>query len=503
MVDLHSPTGRVGSGELMRRMLPWRVEPMHLDMKSNCEKCGRALGAGAEPYICSYECTFCESCAMDTHHTCPNCGGELLRRPRRAASGGFPSSAPAAVAGKQRAWLIWVASFGVWTLVALAASFTIYKFERMHGTPMTFASTAALEFSQILTYAPLTPFVFMLAIHYPFRRRNWGRWLLLYLVGGLIFSAVHVGLRGLVYGVWDASIRAYAPAVFDWKTHVFHVRWDLFETLFVLNVVDDITGTYTPIVLIAHAVAYYRGLRERELRASQLQAQLAKAQLQALKNQLQPHFLFNTLHSISSLMLTDPHAADRMMTRLSDLLRMILDDAGTQITTLSRELEFVNCYLEIEKVRFEERLSVLLDIAPDTLDALVPHLLLQPLVDNAVKHGVSRRSEGGEIRIASAARNGELQISVADNGAGLGTTDASWTHGLGLRATRERLETLYGQNQSLELQSPPEGGVTVQIHIPLQVQSHDEIAVTKQMSSSPAAANGGAGVREVRLSRND
>src|SRR5208282_1999087 len=147
------------------------------------------------------------------------------------------------------------------------------------------------------------------------------------------------------------------------------VHWPKLRTLYVSSVFDDITDAYVPVVFIGYAVSYYQRLREREIRTSELEVQLAKSHLQVLKSQLQPHFLFNTLHSISALMLTDVRAADKMMTRLSDLLRMTLDSNATQITTLSHELEFVAGYLEIEKVRFEERLSVVLDIAPDTLDA--------------------------------------------------------------------------------------------------------------------------------------
>jgi two-component system, LytTR family, sensor kinase len=229
-------------------------------------------------------------------------------------------------------------------------------------------------------------------------------------------------------------------------------------------------------VLIAHALSYYRRYRERELRAAQLEGQLAKAHLQSLKGQLQPHFLFNTLHSISALMLTDVSAADRVMSRLSDLLRISLDNVGTQITTLRRELEFVNCYLEIEKVRFEERMKVTLDIAPETLDAQVPHLLLQPLVDNAVKHGISKLLEGGEIRISVHRHDDKLQFEVKDNGPGLGTQAMLPTNGLGLSITRQRLESLYGQEQSLELISPPKGGVTIRVCIPFLVQPGNDSA---------------------------
>jgi LytS/YehU family sensor histidine kinase len=146
---------------------------------------------------------------------------------------------------------------------------------------------------------------------------------------------------------------------------------------------------------------------------------------------------------------------------------MSLEASGTQITTLSRELEFLNCYLEIEKVRFEERLTVFLNIAPETLDAQVPHLLLQPLVDNAVKHGISKLYDGGEIQISATAEGPELQLEVKDNGPGMGQPDGAQRTGLGLKVTRERLEALYGQQQSMELLNPPEGGAAVRICIPL------------------------------------
>jgi len=357
-------------------------------------------------------------------------------------------------------------SFGFWTLIAMAGSVTMYQFDRLRGFPVTFRSMVALQFSQTLTYAPLTPFVLALARRYPAQRGVLGRRALLYFGGALVFTMTHVVLRGLTYPVWDTGIKGYA-SVWGAGAHALRLRWDLFESLFFQNVIDDITGTYVPILLIAHVVSYYQRFRERELRTSQLQTQLAKSHLQALKSQLQPHFLFNTMHSISALMLTDVQAADRMMTRLSDLLRMSLEASGTQITILSHELEFLNCYLEIEKVRFEERLTIILKVAPETLDAQVPHLLLQPLVDNAVKHGISRLCRGGEIQISATAKGPELQLEVKDNGPGMGQPEGPPRTGLGLKVTRERLEALYGQEQSMELINPPEGGTAVRICIPL------------------------------------
>jgi len=167
-------------------------------------------------------------------------------------------------------------------------------------------------------------------------------------------------------------------------------------------------------VVIAHAALYYRRFRERELRSAQLQAQLSDTRLLALKSQLQPHFLFNTLHSISSLMLTDVRAADTMIARLSDLLRMSLKDDGGHLTSLKRELEFAQAYLEIEKIRFGNRLRVKFEIAPEALDLKVPHLLLQPLIENSIKHGISTSNAGGEVTVRASLLDDRLNLSIAD-----------------------------------------------------------------------------------------
>jgi sensor histidine kinase YesM len=372
----------------------------------------------------------------------------------------------------QPPWLIWVASFGVWMFVTLVGTGTIYELYRSTGGSPRFLTVLGMECGQILTYFPLTPFVFAFAIRYPVRRDNWLRRSLLHLAGGVAFSIAHISLRALTpYAYWDAQAHGWASAIWDSRAHLFRIQWHIFPQLFWGNVVDDITGTYLPIVLIAHAVAYYRRFREREVRALQLETQLAQAHLQTLKSQLQPHFLFNTLHSISALMLTDVPAADKMMTRLSDLLRMSLEDSETHVITLARELEFVNGYLGIELIRFEERLTIVHDIAPDTLDAEVPHLLLQPLVENAVRHGISRLSSAGEIRISASHDEHSLHLRVRDNGPGLPNRDGLPPKvGLGLKATRERLETLFGNAQTFEVRSLTEGGVEAWVQIPFRLR---------------------------------
>jgi LytS/YehU family sensor histidine kinase len=198
---------------------------------------------------------------------------------------------------------------------------------------------------------------------------------------------------------------------------------------------------------------------------------LVQAQLKALRSQLQPHFLFNTLHSISTLMLTNARAADSMLARLSDLLRMSLENNTVQETTLHREMQFVNGYMEIEKMRFGDRLQVQCDVHPDTLDARVPHLLLQPLVENAIRHGASRRAAGGEVRIVSFLRDGNLHIEVADNGPGF-SPNPEWNarHGMGLNATRERLRVFYGERQRLDIHSAPGRGTMISIQIPFSTE---------------------------------
>jgi two-component system, LytTR family, sensor kinase len=442
---------------------------MHLTMKSECEKCGLAIAADGEAYICSYECTFCPACVSEMHGHCANCGGELSRRPPRTSFMASPerSDVPTLpILGRPKVWGL---SFAVWGVFTFAAVIWIYQYDRSVGTPMHFWQEMHLELSDVFTFAPLTPFVLALALRYPIKKGNWLRPSFMLLVGGVLFALAHVALRGATHGVWDSSVRDFV-SIWNTDAHTLRFRWRLLERLLMLNWLNDIAWTYAPIVVVAYAISYYQKFRDRELRTSELEVHLAKAHLQSLKSQLRPHFLFNTMHSISALMLTDVRAADRMMTRLSDLLRMSLEDGSLQMTTLHRELEFVGGYLEIEKIRFDERLNVHLDIAADTLDAEVPHLILQPLVENAVRHGVAKQSAAGDLRIQSVIDDGNLLLSIRDNGPGFVESDGSGSKSnLGLRATRERLQTLYGSRQSFSLRNLAAGGVEASLRIPFRV----------------------------------
>ena len=202
-----------------------------------------------------------------------------------------------------------------------------------------------------------------------------------------------------------------------------------------------------------------------------LEKSLAQAKLQALQMQLNPHFLFNSLHSISSLMHKDVEAADRMIARLSDLLRAALDNTGHQEVTLRQELEFLERYLEIEQTRFGERLNVKWDIAPDTLEARVPNLVLQPLVvENAIRHGIEPHARRGLIELRAQRMDGTLTLEVSDNGAGLRDHEPA-EEGVGLSNTRARLRELYGQEHRFELRGGREGGLLARLTIPFHLQN--------------------------------
>ena len=205
---------------------------------------------------------------------------------------------------------------------------------------------------------------------------------------------------------------------------------------------------YVSIVLMHNAMDYYHRYQESMVNSARLQAELARAQVQSLRMQLHPHFLFNTLNSISALVQEDPEAAETMIARLSDLLRMALENPAAQEVPLSQELKFVNLYLEIERTRFEDRLQVEFDIDSDALDALVPYMVLQPLVENAIRHGIANRTASGLIQISAKRHGRDLFLKVADNGSGVPASRLlSLKEGVGLTATRGRLERLYGSSQ--------------------------------------------------------
>ena len=228
---------------------------------------------------------------------------------------------------------------------------------------------------------------------------------------------------------------------------------------------------YWTIVAVGFGASYYREFRQGEYRSARLRAQLARAQLQALKMQLHPHFLFNTLNSISELMQEEIETAEKMMSHLERFLRLTIQNSEAQEVPFETELEFLKCYLEIEHVRFQDRLSVRMEIEPQAMSVQVPNLLLQPIVENAIRHGIAPLSSEGHIDIRAFRTDGRLQVSVQDNGPGIPEDPAANRKGLGLSNTRERLQQLYGRRHRFELANAPGGGLIVTLEIPVKTQA--------------------------------
>ena len=226
--------------------------------------------------------------------------------------------------------------------------------------------------------------------------------------------------------------------------------------------------TYWTVLWVAHGLAYYRASQARMVRTAELTAQLSQARLEALRAQLHPHFLFNTLHAISAFVRQEPDKAETMLAELGELLRAAMDAANEPTVPLSREMEFIDRYLSIQKARLGDRLHVEVDVPPELGDVLVPNLLLQPLVENAVEHGIADRLGEGKLWIRGFMENGNLCLEVEDDGPGLSDEKldpASWR--VGLRNTRDRLAQLYGPEQHLELANSDAGGLRVRVVIPL------------------------------------
>jgi LytS/YehU family sensor histidine kinase len=253
---------------------------------------------------------------------------------------------------------------------------------------------------------------------------------------------------------------------------------------FPMEFFNDI-ASYWMWVLLLHLFYHYRESRDREVRTAQLESELTRAQLANLRAQLQPHFLFNTLNAISSHMYQDPSRADRMMTQLSDLLRKTFTSATQQKVILNEELEILRLYFAIMKGRFEERLEVVVHVDPECERALVPSMILQPLAENAIRHGTSRQSDVGRIDVSVRRNGGTLELAIADNGPGIdGDLESVCDRGLGIKNTVERLRRMYGETQAFELTNGAHGGATVLVKIPFEVPPGEEHAVVAGWSTA-------------------
>src|SRR2546429_647114 len=351
--------------------------------------------------------------------------------------------------------------FSGWTLVGVIFAAVSYAAAiGENNKEFGFVSALKLNLVQFYLWAILSPLLFRFSRRFPIEFRPLNvRNLLLYFPALISFAGIHQIIHLAV--LWSITPR--------WRQQ-FPALIDCYRAYFGFGFYIDLIIALL-IVIAVHALLYYQNFRASELTQSSLKSQLAQAQLRALKMQLHPHFLFNTLHSISSLVLEDPPKANSMIARLGDFLRLTLDHSGQQLVTLKEETEFLRCYLEIEQVRFGDRLTVEFQIEPAALAAQVPHLILQPVVENAIQHAIAPRATPGSIQVGAKQTNGLLRLEVTDNGPGLTTrTDALESQGLGLKNVRARLEQLYGNQHCFEVSNRPEGGVTVVMQLPFRAE---------------------------------
>lgn len=351
----------------------------------------------------------------------------------------------------------WLAIGGVWTLFGFffASQFALQN--QFSRNPVPFWQILSWQMVSGYVWFAMSPVILYLARRFPLESGKLGRSLTVHFFGGIA-----VALTVLAIDAFLLTRLGYPPG------RTFPSFFEAYQFFLFINLHLNLL-IYWGVVGIRSAYGYYQKYRERELATSQLEARLAQSRLQVLKMQLHPHFLFNTLNAISELMHRDPDAADRMLTDLSDLLRISFENLEVQEIPLKQELEFLRKYLEIEQMRFQERLVVEYGISPETLDAAVPNMILQPLVENAIKHGISPRAEGGRIDINAARSNGHLQITVSDNGLGLpfGDVDAL-REGVGLSNTRRRLRHLYGEKHRFSVEQTQPNGVKIDLEIPFR-----------------------------------
>lgn len=341
---------------------------------------------------------------------------------------------------------------GVATLLAIVSSALAVSFTRALGKPTTnWMSLVILNATYWYVWALFTPSIVWLSQHFRFERQGLLRAILIHVPSVAVFSFAHLSVMAGVQW-WLSPARLYSWWAEVQRSALVNFDWEMM--------------TYWAIVGLSHAVLYYRESRDRALRASQLETELVEARMAALQHQLHPHFLFNTLHAISTLMHKDVHAADRTLMRLSDLLRMTLENLGQHQNTLKAELDFLAKYLEIEQTRFADRLVVRFDIESEALDALLPTLLLQPLVENAIKHGISKKSGPGHIDICARQEHDKLWIEVRDDGLGLSDSAlAALQKGIGVSTTRARLQHQFGADFRFEFHRL-EQGVAIVVAVP-------------------------------------
>ncbi|GLQ95759.1 sensor histidine kinase [Dyella mobilis] len=336
-----------------------------------------------------------------------------------------------------------------WTMLALSYAASSVFGSISEGHPMPWFRALSWNFSDFYLWMLLTPLVAWLG---RLGAQNWRRFWLLHLPASVVLAvAQSVAMLLIFWALCGPNPRGHVYTFADLLRN---------EGIYKCHLA---LLTYWLMLVVLRGMASRHSLKDERLRNAHLETQLAQSQLQVLRMQLQPHFLFNTLNAISALALADPPQAKLMIVRLSDFLRLTLEEHHTQQVTLSREVQFLEAYLGIQKVRFQDRLVTHLDVG-DTGNAMVPSLILQPLVENALRHGLLAKTGGGELRILARRIEGNLHVQVEDDGLGLPVTGPK--EGVGLSNTRARLRAMFGEAASVVLCSRQSGGTRVELCFP-------------------------------------
>jgi sensor histidine kinase YesM len=366
----------------------------------------------------------------------------------------------------------WTLYWLFWTAMGLSNSAGAVVDHRRLDPEHPAWHSIVLEMSSLYTIGLLCPLVVYLTRRYPFTSHTWIRVFCMHLAAMVPFSLAHttimVAIRKVVYALAGQTY-AYGSGFLASSVYEFY---------------KDVE-TYWVLVLIGVGIHYYYRYRERELQALNLQARLAEARLENLRGQLHPHFLFNTLNMISSKMYEDVADADRMMTRLAELLRWALESARQQEVPLAEELRALRLYLDIMQARFQDSVEVRMYVDETAQLALAPALMLQPLVENAFRHGLTGRAGTGQIEVEAVHRAGRLRLSVRDNGSGSRLSRAEMmSRGFGVSNTARRLEQLYGADHRFDLKNREQGGFEAVIEIPYRTASTTGGTIAENSSAS-------------------
>jgi signal transduction histidine kinase len=364
---------------------------------------------------------------------------------------------------RTRTFLILAGLFFIVTLFFTTSNFFLYLISTTEYR-LSLWQDFLLYAVRWLPWAVCAPGAIWLAHRFPLRGRRWPAHLAVLIPGGLALAGLESFISFGFYNLLLEPIVNLPPSVGPYLKDFWLTN---------LNYLHNNIVTFLVVLVSVWGLDYLRMYRERELAAGRLETELARANLQILKSQVNPHFLFNTLHMISTIVYQDPGLADRMISRLSDLLRATLEQPDAQKIPLKNELDVLALYLDIMKARFGDRLAVEYDIAPETLSALIPSFSLQPLVENAIKHGIMPRNEGGTVMIAASRDNGRLVVRVSDDGLGLKDDPKTLLDkGVGLKNIKSRLQSLYGSDCAFCFQNRSEGGVQIAFDIPFQNQAN-------------------------------